>query len=117
MQMLLNNIYHKICWLILTRQIVQCKGLCTQVSNLYFQENYTPSISTLLLDSGAQIGSHDSNGLTPLDHLTTHPAKLNVMKYTSLKCLAVKVLVENNASLDLGDAPEHCIEFYREQLW
>jgi len=80
------------------------------------KENYTPSISTLLLDSGAQIGSHDSNGLTPLDHLTSHPAKLNVMKYTSLKCLAVKVLVEKNASLDLGDAPEHCIEFYREQL-
>ena len=83
---------------------------------MYFQENYTASISTLLLDSGAHISSHDSNGLTPLDHLTSHPAKLNVMKYTSLKCLAVKVLVENNARLDVENAPEHCIEFYRDQL-
>ena len=86
------------------------------VSNLYFQENYTASISTLLLDSGAHISSHDSNGLTPLDHLTSHPAKLNMMKYTSLKCLAVNVLVKNKARLDVGDAPQQCIEFYRDQL-
>ena len=94
-----------------------CLHIFGAPNTFYCSVKNTGSVSTLLLDSGAHISSHDSNGLTPLDHLTSHPAKLNVMKYTSLKCLAVNVLVENNARLEVGDAPQHCIEFYRDQLW
>ena len=94
-----------------------CLHIFGAPNTFYCSVKNTGSVSTLLLDSGAHISSHDSNGLTPLDHLTSHPAKLNVMKYTSLKCLAVNVLVVNNARLEVGDAPQHCIEFYRDQLW
>jgi hypothetical protein len=74
------------------------------------KENYKESISTILLDSGAQISSRDNNGGTPLDSLRSHPAKLNVMKYISLKCLAVKVLRQNSMELKLGEVPLPCIE-------
>ena len=86
------------------------------IEYLSFQENYNPSIAALLLDSGAHICAQDANGVTPLDILGTHPAKLNVMKYINLKCLAVNVIRQKGLSVDVGQVPKHCLQYYQEQL-
>jgi len=80
------------------------------------KENYKSSISALLLDSGSHICATDANGVTPLDNLSSHPAKLNVMKYINLKCLAVKVLKQYAINVEVGEAPLPCVQFYKEQL-
>ena len=57
------------------------------------QGNYSISILSELLSAGAMLCSVDGEGTTPLQILQTQPAKLNVMQFISLKCLAVKVKV------------------------
>ena len=54
------------------------------------QGNYSISILSELLRAGAMLCSVDGEGTTPLQILQTQPAKLNVMQFISLKCLAVK---------------------------
>ena len=60
---------------------------------LLLKENYSIPILKHLLDNGALLCSRDSLGVTPLKILQTQPAKLNVMQFISLKCLAVKVKI------------------------
>ena len=55
------------------------------------QGNVSISILSELLRAGAMLCSVDGEGTTPLQILQTQPAKLNVMQFISLKCLAVKV--------------------------
>ena len=57
------------------------------------QGNYSISILSELLSAGAMLCSVDGEGTTPLQILQTQPAKLNVMQFISLKCLAVKVRI------------------------
>ena len=55
------------------------------------QGNYSIAILSELLRAGAMLCSVDGEGGTPLQILQSQPAKLNVMQFISLKCLAVKV--------------------------
>jgi len=80
------------------------------------KENYSESVATLLLDSGAHIFTHDSQGMTSLATLSSHPAKLNVMKYINLKCLAANVIQQFGLNMEVGEVPEHSLAFYQEQL-
>ena len=92
------------------------------------QENYSISILSSLLSSGALLCSLDTEHVTPLMVLQTQPAKLNVMQFISLKCLAVKVdkfmfdliqtfylfqeLKKSCISVSAEDVGETCFNFY-----
>jgi len=54
--------------------------------------NYSATISLLLLEAGAHLDSRDSSGCTPASILATHPCKLDLVPYTTLKCLAAQTL-------------------------
>ena len=54
-----------------------------EVNQAIIQENYVPEIAAVLLDYGAHLDVPDSMGLTPLDILKTHPAKLKPVQVRS----------------------------------
>ena len=76
------------------------------------KENYSIPILKHLLENGALLCSQDSLGVTPLKILQTQPAKLNVMQFISLKCLAVKVLREFSIKPSIEDVGNHCADVY-----
>ena len=74
--------------------------------------NYSISILSELLTAGAMLCSVDGEGTTPLQILQSQPAKLNVMQFISLKCLAVKVKIfqgENISNYSLQELKKSCI--------
>eukprot|EP00092_Neocalanus_flemingeri_P030503 GFUD01033118.1.p1 GENE.GFUD01033118.1~~GFUD01033118.1.p1 ORF type:complete len:651 (+),score=133.69 GFUD01033118.1:226-2178(+) len=80
------------------------------------KENYNQPVASLLLDSGAHICAQDSLGHSPLSILSSQPAKLNVMKYINLKCLAANVIQQSGLDMEVGGLPLHCLAFFREQM-
>ena len=77
------------------------------------QGNYSISILSELLTAGGLLCSGDAEGTTPLQILQTQPAKLNVMQFISLKCLAVKVEIsrkgKNIPSTSFQELKKSCI--------
>ena len=76
------------------------------------QGNYSISILSELLRAGAMLCSVDTEGTSPLQILQTQPAKLNVMQFISLKCLAVKVKIiqgKNISNYSLQELKKSCI--------
>ena len=78
---------------------------------LHFQSSYIPILLTLL-DNGALLCSQDNEGVTPLQILQSKRTKINVMKYISLKCLAVKVLKDFKIKANAIDVGHHCALLY-----
>ena len=76
-----------------------------------FQDNNIPMIR-VLLDSGALLCSQDKSGLTPLQILKTKKINLDVMKYISLKCLAVKTIKDNNLFVNPEEVGHDCATLY-----
>ena len=78
---------------------------------LHFQSSYIPILLTLL-DNGALLCSQDNEGVTPLQILQSKRTKINVMKYISLKCLAVKVLKDFKIKANAIEVGHHCASLY-----
>jgi len=75
------------------------------------KENYHRDIAELLLGAGGHIDVPDSMGLTPLDILKTHPAKLNALQHLSLKCLSTAAIKRNRIDFVRALLPTSCQEF------
>jgi len=75
------------------------------------KENYSCEIGELLLGAGAHLDVPDSMGLTPLDILKSHPAKLNAVKHLSLKCLSTLAIKRNKIDFVNAQLPVSCQEF------
>lgn len=76
------------------------------------KENYSIPILSDLLTHGATLCAKDRDGVTPLRILQTQPAKLNVMNFISLKCLAVKVLKEFCINVTASDVGKQCFNYF-----
>jgi len=76
------------------------------------KENYSISILSLLLRHGALLCAKDNSQVTPLTILQRQPAKLNVMEFISLKCLAVKVLKQFLFNITAKDIGHHCLSYF-----
>jgi len=78
--------------------------------------NYSATISLLLLEAGAHLDSRDSSGCTPASILATHPCKLDLVPYTTLKCLAAQTLRQHNIPVVSPHIPPECRDFYSHHL-
>ena len=62
-------------------------------------ENFSESVSKVLLEHKAHLDTPDKRRIRPQDILQTHSAKINVMPYVSLKCLATQALIKHDLAL------------------
>ena len=63
-------------------------------------DNFSESVSKLLLDNNAHLDTPDKRRIRPQDILQTHSAKIDVIPYVSLKCLATQALIKHDLALD-----------------
>ncbi len=67
-------------------------------------------MSKLLLVQGAHLDTPDVRDITPHDILKTHAAKINLVPYVSLKCLATEVILRERIQFDQCEVPPHLNE-------
>jgi ankyrin repeat protein len=72
------------------------------------RENFSPKVTQKLLENGAHLDIPDSRDICPKDILKAHPAKINLVPYVSLKCLAAQVVLRENIPVDI--VPENIKE-------
>ena len=68
-------------------------------------ENFNTEVVHALLNYGAHLDIPDSRDICPMDILKSHHAKIQVMPYISLKCLATTCILREDISVLPSDVP------------
>ena len=68
-------------------------------------ENFNPEVVNSLLSYGAHLDVPDTRDICPMDILKSHHAKIQVMPYISLKCLATRCILREDISVLPNDLP------------
>lgn len=69
------------------------------------RDNFCPEVTHLLLEAGAHLDTPDARDICPQDIFKTHPCKVNLVPYTSLKCLAVTTVLRQRVLFRGCDLP------------
>jgi len=88
----------------------------TPLHTAALKANFSLQVAELLLGAGAHLDARDASGCTPASILATHPCKLDLVPYTSLKCLASQAIRRHGLPVSPPWLPQECRDFYAHHL-